>query len=134
MSRANSSYAIKRTATGLGLFALKPIPGGTRIIEYTGPLVPNEEVERSSGKYFFGVNTKWSIDGSPRSNIARYINHSCTPNAEAILSGRRVWIWSKKNIPVGEEITYDYGKEYFEGLIEPNGCRCEKCDFRAPQI
>jgi SET domain-containing protein len=133
MSQGNSIYAIRRTTTGLGLFAQKAIPKGKRIIEYTGPLIPNEEAESRSGKYFFGVNTKWSIDGSPRSNIARYINHSCTPNAEAILSGRRVWIWSKKNITAGEEITYDYGKEYFEGVIDPIGCRCEKCGSKAHQ-
>jgi SET domain-containing protein len=120
-------YAIRRTATGLGLFALEPIPKGKRIIEYTGPFIPNEEVEQRAGKYFFGVNTKWSIDGSPRSNIARYINHSCRPNAEAIITGRRVWIWSRRNIKLGEEISYDYGKEYFEDIIKPIGCRCEKC-------
>jgi SET domain-containing protein len=125
--RQNVKYAIKRTTTGLGLFALQPIPRGKRIIEYTGPLIPNEEVEGRSGKYFFGVNTKWSIDGSPRSNIARYINHSCRPNAEAIISGRRVWIWSKKNIRAGEEIAYDYGEEYFEDIIKPIGCGCGKC-------
>ena len=122
-------YVIKRTKTGLGLFATKPIPKGKRIIEYFGPLKPNDEVEKSDGKYFFGVNTKWSIDGSPRANIARYINHSCRPNAEALVSQRRrVWIWSRRNIKPGEEITYDYGKEYFEGIIEAIGCRCEKCD------
>ena len=123
-----SIYTIKRSNTGLGLFALKPIPKGKRIIEYTGPLIANEVVEISRGKYFFGVNTKWSIDGSPRNNIARYINHSCKPNSEALVSGRRVWIWSKKNILVGEEITYDYGKEYFDVVIKPVGCKCEKCD------
>jgi SET domain-containing protein len=127
----SSNYTIKRSNTGLGLFALKPIPKGKRIIEYTGPLISNEVVEVSRGKYFFGVNTKWSIDGSPRNNIARYINHSCKPNCEALLSGRRVWIWSKKNIRVGEEITYDYGKEYFEDVIKPMGCKCEKCNSGA---
>jgi SET domain-containing protein len=124
------SYVIKRTRTGLGLFAVKPISKGQRIIEYTGPLISNEEVEKRRGKYFFGVNTKWSIDGSPRSNIARYINHSCRPNAEALISGRRVWIWSKRKIMAGEEIAYDYGKEYFEGVLEPLGCKCEKCDSK----
>lgn len=123
-------FAIKRTVTGLGLFALQPIPKGTRIVEYTGPLVANEIVDKSNGKYFFGINSKWSIDGSPRSNVARYINHSCRPNAEAIQSGRRIWIWSRRNIKPGEEITYDYGKEYFEGLLEGK-CKCEKCDPRA---
>ncbi|HXM48617.1 MAG TPA: SET domain-containing protein-lysine N-methyltransferase [Pyrinomonadaceae bacterium] len=118
---------VKRTNTGLGLFALQPIAKGTRIIEYTGPLIPNEEVDKRRGRYFFGVNTKWTIDGSPRSNVARYINHSCKPNAEALISGRRVWIWSRKNIKPGEEIAYDYGKEYFDDIIRPMGCRCEKC-------
>ena len=120
-------YAVKRSATGLGLFALEPIPAGRRIIEYTGPLVPNAEVEKRRGKYFFGVNSKWAIDGSPRSNTARYINHSCRPNAEAVVSGRRVWIWSKRKIKAGEEISYDYGREYFDDHIRPAGCRCVKC-------
>ena len=129
MNKGNLDYAVKRTVTGLGLFALKPIPKGTRIIEYLGPLISNEEVERrKTGKYFFGINTKWSVDGSARSNTARYINHSCRPNAEAfVTTGYRIWIWSKRNIKAGEEITYDYGKEYFDDLIKPRGCKCVKC-------
>ena len=130
MKRRNSNYAIKRTNAGLGFFALEPIPKGKRIIEYTGPYITNEEVEKKYGKYFFGVNTRWSIDGSPRSNFARYINHSCAPNAEAIISGRRVWIWSKRNIKEGEEISYDYGEEYFEDIIKPIGCKCVKCSTK----
>jgi SET domain-containing protein len=127
MRKAGEFYQIRRSTTGLGLFAAKEIPKGAKIIEYTGPLLPNEEVDRRRGKYFFGVNTKWSIDGSPRSNLARYVNHSCRPNAEALISGRRVWIYSKRKIKAGEEITYNYGKEYFEDIIEPIGCKCEKC-------
>lgn len=127
MGQREKMFAIRRTVTGLGMFAKQPIPKGKRIIEYTGPYLPNEVVEKSDGKYYFGVNSKWSIDGSPRSNIARYINHSCAPNAEALISNRRVWIWSRKNIKPGEEITYDYGEEYFEGIIEPIGCKCVKC-------
>ncbi len=128
MKKQELRYAIKRTKTGLGLFAIEPIPKGKRIIEYTGPLVSNEVVEsKPNGKYFFGVNSKWTIDGTPRSNIARYINHSCRPNAEAIISGRRVWIWSTKTIKAGEEILYDYGEDYFEDIIQPIGCKCEKC-------
>ena len=132
MSKGKHRYAIRRTVTGLGLFALEPIPAGKRIIEYTGPLISNEEVETRRGKYFFGVNTRWSIDGSPRSNLARYINHSCRPNSEALIhSGRRVWIWSKRRIKAGEEITYNYGKEYFEEIIKPIGCKCIKCSEQA---
>ena len=130
MHSRNHKYAIKRTRTGLGLFAVEPIAKGTRIIEYTGPRITNEEFERREGKYFFGLNSKWTIDGSPRSNIARYINHSCRPNAEALISGGRVWIWSRKKIKAGEEIAYDYGKDYFEDIIKPMGCRCEKCSSK----
>jgi len=128
MKKDIRKYVIKRTGSGLGLFALKPIPAGTRIVEYTGPLVSNEEVERRvKGKYFFGVNSKWSIDGSPRSNTARYINHSCRPNCDAVVSKRRVWIWSRRAIKAGEELSYDYGKEYFDDHIKPVGCKCGKC-------
>jgi uncharacterized protein len=127
MSQAEQLYAIKRSAAGLGLFAVKLIPKGKRIIEYTGPRIANEEVEKSDGKYFFAVNKKWSIDGRGRDNIARYINHSCRPNAEAIISRGRVWIWSRRAIKPGEEIAYDYGKEYFEGIIKEIGCKCLKC-------
>lgn len=128
MKKDLGKYAIKRTSSGLGLFALKPIPAGTRIIEYTGRLVSNEEVERrTKARYFFGVNSKWSIDGTPRSNVARYINHSCRPNCDAVVSKRRVWIWSRRAIKPGEELTYDYGKEYFDEHIKSVGCKCRKC-------
>jgi len=127
MPQGKLSYVIKRTKTGLGMFAVEPIFKGQRLIEYTGPLISNEELETRRGRYFFGLNSKWSIDGNPRSNMARYINHSCRPNAEAIISSRRIWIWSRTNIKAGEEITYDYGKEYFEDVIKPIGCGCAKC-------
>lgn len=121
-------YVIKRSATGLGLFAAELIPAGRRIVEYTGKLITNEEVERRKrGKYFFGLDDKYSIDGSERGNVARYINHSCRPNADAFVTGRRIWIWSKREIRAGEEITYDYGKEYFDDHIRPVGCKCAKC-------
>src|SRR5882724_1721653 len=120
-------FVIRRSKSGLGMFAVQSIPKGTRIIEYTGPRISNEEVDKRRGKYFFGVNKRWTIDGSPRTNIARYINHSCIPNAEAIISGQRIWIWSKRNIRSGEEITYHYGDEYFDDIIKELGCRCKKC-------
>jgi SET domain-containing protein len=127
MKQSAPPFVVKRSATGLGLFALRRIPKGRKIVEYTGPRVPNEEVDRSNGKYFFGVTKKWSIDGSGRDNIARYINHSCAPNAEAIITRDRVWIWSRKAIQPGEEIAYHYGEEYFEGIIKDIGCKCAKC-------
>ena len=127
-TKCRYKYAIKRAAHGLGFFTLEPIPRGKRIIEYTGKRVSNEEVDkRNRGKYFFGLNSKSSIDGSPRWNTARYINHSCRPNTEVLITGGRIWVWSKRAIKAGEELTYNYGKEYFDEHIKPKGCRCEKC-------
>lgn len=131
MKDTEQLFKVKRSATGLGLFATKRIPKGKKIVEYTGPQVPNDIVEKSNGKYFFGVNKKWSIDGSSRDNLARYANHSCAPNAEAIITKNRVWIYSRKIIRPGDEIVYDYGKEYFEGIIKDIGCKCARC---APKL
>ena len=131
MKDTQQLFKVKRSATGLGLFATKRIPKGKKIVEYTGPPVPNDIVEKSNGKYFFGVNKKWSIDGSGRDNLARYANHSCAPNAEAIITKNRVWIYSRKIIRPGDEIVYDYGKEYFEGIIKDIGCKCARC---APRL
>ena len=127
MKDTEQAFEVKRSATGLGLFATKRIPKGKKIVEYTGPRVPNDIVEQSNGKYFFGVNKKWSINGSRRDNLARYANHSCAPNAEAIITSNRVWLWSRKTIRPGEEIVYDYGQEYFDGIIKDIGCKCAKC-------
>ncbi|HXI25961.1 MAG TPA: SET domain-containing protein [Pyrinomonadaceae bacterium] len=133
MRAGETPYAVKRAAAGLGLFATKPIPKGTKIIEYVGPRISNAEVEKSNGKYYFGLNKQWSIDGSGRENVARYANHSCGPNAEAIITCGRIWICSRRNIKAGEEITYNYGKEYFEGIIKDIGCKCPKCQPRSHQ-
>jgi SET domain-containing protein len=127
MPRGKPKYAVKRTVTGLGLFALEPIPYDKRIIEYIGPVLTHEEADKKGGKYLMSIDEKWVIDGTPRSNIARYINHSCKPNARAFRSGVRVWIWSIRAIEAGEEITYNYGKEYFDDHIKPVGCKCKKC-------
>jgi SET domain-containing protein len=127
MTKQKPRYVIKRTATGLGFFTLDPIPNDKRIIEYIGLILIKEEADKKGGKYLMAIDEEYRIDGSPRSNKARYINHSCQPNAKAYKKGLRVWIWSIKSIKAGEEITYDYGKEYFDDFIKPIGCKCSKC-------
>jgi SET domain-containing protein len=119
--------AVKRTSTGLGLFTVRPIQAGRRVVEYTGVLITNEEAAVKGGKYLFGIDEKYTLDGSPRSNTARYVNHSCRPNAEAFIIGRRVWIYSARETEAGEEITLDYGGAYFDEHIRPRGCRCGAC-------
>jgi hypothetical protein len=128
--KRDAHLVVRRTATGLGLFTLKEISARKRIVEYTGPVVTGEEVARRRGKYFFEIDGSYAIDGGLRSNIARYINHSCRPNAEAFVTGKRIWIWSKGAIGAGEEITLDYGKDYFDDYIRPKGCKCVECQPR----
>ena len=118
--------SVRRSVTGKGLFAEEDIPKGVCIIEYTGRIVSKKEAEEGTGKYLFEVNAKKTIDGNIRSNPARYINHSCRPNCEAIGPYDKVFIFSRKPIKAGTELTYDYGKEYFNRFIKPKGCRCEK--------
>jgi SET domain-containing protein len=121
------SVKVKRSSAGLGLFADTDIPKGTCIIEYFGRVIKGEEEYTSKSKYLFEVNSKMTIDGRERKNIARYINHSCKANAEPEVYKKRVYIFAKKNILNGEEICYDYGKEYVKTHIKPLGCRCIKC-------
>lgn len=75
---------------------------------------------------------KRAIDGRARSNTARYINHSCQPNTEAFTFGRRLWIYSKRAIRAGEQITIDYGEEYLNAHMKPADCTCAVCAAGAP--
>jgi SET domain-containing protein len=112
---------------GLGLVTKLPFKKGDFVIEYIGYMHKNKEVEDHTGKYLFEINNKFTIDGSPRWNIARYINHSCKPNCEVDIKKGRIEIEAIKDIKAGEELTYDYGKEYFDEFIKPFGCKCAKC-------
>lgn len=117
----------KRSSAGLGLFATRDFKKGERIIEYRGNRVPTGD-DGPVNLYIFNVNKKIDIDGSPRWNTARYANHSCVPNAEAVNDNDRIFIEAIKVIKTGEEITYDYGKEYYEDVLikEKGGCLCPK--------
>lgn len=127
MISGNQRFIIKRSDSGLGFFTLFPILPDKKIIEYIGLILTKAEADRKGGRYLMNLDDDYFIDGSPRSNLARYINHSCQPNAKAFRTGVRIWIWSIREIKAGEEITYDYGKKYFDDFIKPVGCKCEKC-------
>jgi uncharacterized protein len=125
-------YRVGRSRTGLGLFATKPIKKGTKIIRYFGPLLDckKKKDDAIENKYLFELNDRWTIDGSVRKNIARYINHSCKPNAESDVKPRKrkVFIRAIKDIEPGEEINYDYGTDYFKAYLKPIGCKCHACE------
>lgn len=120
---------VKRSSAGLGLFANEAIPKEQIIIEYTGDRITEDEANQRGGRYLFDVTKNLVIDGKGRDNTARYINHSCAPNAEAEHDEEedRIFIRARKQIAAGAEITYDYGKEYIKEIIGPEGCRCAKC-------
>lgn len=127
MTKGKTRVIVKQAASGLGFFTLDAIPADKKIIEYIGPILTKAEADEKGGRYLMTIDDEYLIDGSPRSNTARYINHSCAPNAKAYRNGARVWIWSIRNIEAGEEITMDYGKQYFDDFIKPIGCKCVKC-------
>src|SRR6478609_2155854 len=129
---SNKPYRVGRSKTGLGLFATQPIKKGTRIIRYYGPILDSRIPEHDDieNKYLLELNGRWTIDGSVRKNLARYINHSCRPNAESDVRPRerKVFIRAIKNIEPGDEINYDYGTDYFKAYLKPIGCKCESCE------
>ncbi len=118
---------VKRSKTGRGLFATEPIPKGACIIEYIGRPLDIEEMAKDDGKYYFWVSDFAMIDGNVKENTARYINHSCAPNCEVDGPDGHIFVMAKRNIKAGEELTYDYGDEYFNKHIKPKGCLCSKC-------
>jgi len=122
---------VKRSHSGLGMFAKEPIKKKSFIIEYTGKRIPTKVADTLPGRYFFEIDSNWTIDGSTRSNTARYINHSCDPNCEAeIDENDRIMIYAIKNIEKGEELSFDYGEEYFEEFLKED-CRCNSKKCRA---
>ena len=129
---SNKPYRVGRSRTGLGLFATKPIKKGAKIIRYFGPLLDSRKKKDDAieNKYLFELNGRWTIDGSVRKNIARYINHACKPNAESDVNPRKrkVVIRAIKKIEPGEEINYDYGTDYFKAYLKPIGCKCAACE------
>lgn len=135
MKRAvHKNVAVKRGAHGLGLFATAPIKKGELIAEYWGEVITEDEANRRGGKYLFELENERAIDGKTRKNVARYINHSCTPNCEPEedVEKRRVFIHARRNIREGEELGYNYGKFYWETHIKPLKCRCG-CGGKGPK-
>jgi SET domain-containing protein len=100
---------------GFGIFAVRTIAAGTRLIEYKGELI---DTARAEGRYsedetpphtfLFDALDDLYIDAGVNGNSSRFINHSCDPNCETVQEGRRVFIESIRAIHPGEELSYDY--------------------------
>jgi len=105
----------RSTLHGFGVFAQDSINKNTRIINYAGELVLNRDSEEREERYLadgciwiFRVNRYWSRDAAVGGNVARFINHSCTPNCWFEIVDRTIWIRASRLIRAGEELTYDY--------------------------
>ena len=144
---ATQPYYSVRTSKihGRGVFARRPIRKGTRVIEYTGPIISTKEADKIGEKtenghshtMLFTVDENRVINGNEGGD-ARYINHSCSPNCEAIQDGDRIFIESLRSIKKGEEITYDYYLQV-EGKITDKvkkeyACFCGSPNCRGTQI
>jgi len=124
------AFRVGRSRTGLGLFATASIKMHAFIVEYKGRKLTTaqaEKLEARGNRYLYEINSRWTIDGTSRKNLARYANHSCRPNAKSHTVGHKVILRAIKNINPGDEITYSYGRDYFINVITRHGCKCDKC-------
>ena len=114
---------------GWGVFATKRIPKNTRIIDYAGEKISNQESLKREGRYIreghiwcFKLTQRTVIDAGVGGNVARFINHSCRPNCYVDIRDGVIWIRASRTIRRGEELAYHYNTDG-EGLIR---CRCRK--------
>lgn len=128
---------------GIGVFAKKLIPKGTRIFEYKGLRVSKTDLATDLVKgltsmvYVMNLNETTAIDGERGGNDARFINHSCTPNCEVLYFDENPYIYAMEEIHEGEELNFDYKLGFYEDVklsIEEKKerfpCNCGSRDCR----
>ncbi len=121
---------------GRGVFALKALTAGEKIIEYRGEIIswaqalerhPHDPAQPNH-TFYFHIESGDVIDGNVNGNMARWINHACEPNCEATENGCRVFIKALRDIAAGEELLYNYGltldARYTAKLKKEFECRC----------
>ncbi len=135
--RGQSRYCEVRDSQihGRGVYATTFIPNGTQVIEYVGERIDKKVSERrglsqhakslktgDAAVYIFTLSKNFDIDGNVPWNTARLINHSCAPNCQAWVQGRKIFIHSLRDINSGEELSFDYGFDV--DCFEDHLCRC----------
>lgn len=141
-ARGQSEYCEVRNSVihGSGVYAAKDMAEGTKIIEYVGEKIDKEESERrawaqvehaektgDAAVYIFTLSKKWDIDGNVPWNTARLLNHSCDPNCETWVEEKRIFIYAKRDIAKGEELTFDYGFDLDSYKDHPCLCGSANC-------
>jgi len=135
-------FAVRRSGIhGTGAFATRRIPKDTWVIEYQGERISHDEADRrydddampEHHTFLFVLDATECIDASVGGNDARFINHSCAPNCEAVYvaEDREIWIVSTRAIAPGEELTYDYAYE-IDGESADDARRQYPCRCGAP--
>jgi len=136
----------KSRVHGMGVFALKRIRKGTRIIEYVGDRISHARANRryddhdenDNHTFLFAVDRNVVIDATVDGNDSRFINHSCDPNCESNIENRRVFVDAIKTIEVGAELSYDYqiGRERDDppNVDQIYACRCGAKDCRGTML
>ncbi len=131
---------------GKGVFALRALPAGTRLIEYTGQIISWPEAlrrhphdpQQPSHTFYFHIDEQHVIDAKVGGNASRWINHACTPNCQADEAGGRVFIHALRDLQPGEELFYDYGliidARYSAKLKKQYECRCGSPNCRRTML
>ncbi|MCO5590489.1 hypothetical protein L7F22_044459 [Adiantum nelumboides] len=151
---------------GWGVRSLDSIQPGGFICEYTGELLSDSEAEQRVGndEYLFDLGNDckssaiqsdsadfnsnlavvpateevaYTIDAKDLGNVARFINHSCSPNlyAQNVLYDSddlrfpHVMLFAMENIPPMRELTYDYNYSIdqvrdAQGKVKVKACYC----------
>jgi hypothetical protein len=125
---------------GVGAFATRKIRKGTRLIEYTGERITSDEADRRypddesqvrHHTFLFAIDDDVVVDAAVGGNEARFINHSCAPNCDAVIDDARIWIETIRDIRPGEELAYDYAF-VLEERHTPAAKRRYPCSCGAP--
>ena len=110
---------------GFGVFAQEPVPARRKIGEIRGESISRAEARRRAiGQeriMIVEISDRKAIDASRSSDPMRFTNHSCAPNARLMIRAGRIEFYSLREIPVGEEVTVNYGETHHEGRLQ---CRC----------
>ena len=135
--RKRRNYSVRNSPIhGRGVFALRRISKGTRIVEYKGELITDDEADRryahlhehSPHTMLFSLENNLVIDATRRGNSGRWINHSCSPNCQVEEEGTKIFIDARRDIRAGEELTYDYnlqlGEPHTRAAQRAHACFC----------
>ncbi len=144
---AQPAYIVRKSAIhGHGVFARRAIRRGARVVEYLGERISLEEAEARQDHQdqdpghvlLFSVDARTVIDAGRGGNAARFINHSCAPNCEAVLDDGRIYIEATRHIAAGEELTYDYHLSlegaYTAEVRSRYRCRCGASSCRGTML